>query len=309
MAMNKHITAIVLCLVLGAMSALHAYVPMVREGVEWGYFCYAEMNDNGTLHKKYYRIQFKGDTIVDNKVFKKAWMYETEKLDTERWPGMSVCMRDEDGVVYRHLKGFKYYDWYIQRVPSYEEYDEQGVIQKIYDFNSLVDSDFIGNVEIDGIQRKEWIHYFPYYEDAGERFPTIEGMGPIVEDKLNSMSGNIVFPLLSAAPNFETPEHTLLYERRVDTGEIVYKSPMYDEFIAGDPTVVGIEGVRADVTERLLVTVDGMTVRSASADTPLTLYRADGSTVATGTGTVTAPSPGIYIVASPGAGTQKVLLH
>ena len=99
--------------------------------------------------------------------------------------------------------------------------------------------------------------------------PVLEGAGPVIDyTHQKDVIGNLVFPSVSGFTGEPWFTNYLLYERRVDTGEIVYKSPMYDEFIAGDPTVVGIEEVRADVTERLLVTVDGLTVRSVSADTP-----------------------------------------
>ena len=299
--MNKYINVLALCVVLGTMT-LHAYVPIVREGVEWGYFCGYVV--------KCYRIQFSGDTVINQRTYKKAWMYETMELDKTRWPGVTVCMSEEDGVVLRYINKHDYYDWYIQYLTNDAIIQEgpDGVIQRVYDFGSICADKIVGTTNIEGVERKYWMYTFCRNQDDGD-IKVLEGAGPVNGPTDRYDYGNIVFPQISYVYDCLTPVHYLLYERRVDTGEIVYKSPMYDEFIEWDPTVVGIEGVRADVTERLLVTTDGLTVRSASADTPLTLYRADGSTAATGTGTVTAPAAGLYVVASPGAGSQKVMLR
>ena len=301
-------TAIVLYLVLGTM-ALHAYVPMVREGVEWGYYC--DVVDWGPAGEYYFRIQFSGDTIVDGEKFMFAWIYETEKLDIDNGAFSGVCMRDDNGVVYRHIgENFSTDGWHI--VCEFERGELVGESTFNYPFTDIIydftkdDIPIRESIEIENTKRNIWdYHCYPYGDPV-----VLEGAGPLKYKELgDNLIGNMIFPIINLMPNGRWANHYLLYERRVDTGEIVYKSPMYDRFIAGDPTVVGIEGVRADVTERLLVTVDGLTVRSVSADTPLTLYRADGSTAAAGRGTVTAPSPGIYIVASPGAGSQKVMLH
>ena len=309
----RDISCILLLIAIAVIESLqvHAYVPMVREGVEWGYYCNAV--DWGPAGKYYYRIQYSGDTLIDGKEFTRAWIYQTQKLDMLNGALSGVCLRDEDGVVYRYLsKEFSKDRWLISNGIAFgkfvgnnpDDYPIKDIIYEFYDENTNVQE----LVEIDDCQRAIWSS--SWILDPNQKFDILEGAGPIKhQEKGFDQTGNVVFPSINLYANGIYSDHYLLYERRVDTGEIVYKSPMYDEFIAGDPTVVGIEGVRIDVTERLLVTVDHLSVRSASADTPLTLYRADGSTAATGTGTVTAPAAGLYVVASPGAGSQKVMLR
>ena len=50
----------------------YEYVPLVREGVEWGYFQYNPVHpeNNGII-----RLQFEGDTLLNGKTYKKLRNY------------------------------------------------------------------------------------------------------------------------------------------------------------------------------------------------------------------------------------------
>ena len=295
-------------------SAPYEYVPLVREGVEWGYYCYRFHKDKPEeIESHFYRLRFDGSEILtDEWRFNRLYILkDDENTITESTPFIFLheSYRNVDRILNRDFKPNKFNpnEWFFDGI--YDICDING-FTPLYWFVTL-DGERYSTVTIEGKKRKILLEtYFLLNKYPGLDIPdvrVIEGIGPVPKVK-NCNWGNLAFPFVYCEPDVVN-QHVFLYERRLDTGEIVFKGPFYDEYIAGDPTVSGIEGVSADVTERLLVTTDGLTVHSESSDTPLTLYRADGSTAATGIGTVSAPAAGLYIVASPGVGSRKVMLR
>lgn len=73
------ITAMLLtALTVRAQDAEYEYVPVVREGVEWGYV-FSHSFPPGV---EYYRLQLKGDTVINDKTYKRCYAYQTATLDT-----------------------------------------------------------------------------------------------------------------------------------------------------------------------------------------------------------------------------------
>ncbi|MBQ7691452.1 MAG: hypothetical protein IJT30_09750 [Muribaculaceae bacterium] len=75
------------------LKASDDYLPLVREGVKWVYaesasFC-VHYEDRGEVPHAYtehrtYTIEFRGDTVIDGRRYKKA--FRTSDMDLNRWP-------------------------------------------------------------------------------------------------------------------------------------------------------------------------------------------------------------------------------
>ena len=78
----------------------YEYVPLVREGVEWGYFQYNPVHpeNNGII-----RLQFEGDTLLNGKTYKKLYMYEGCDFTPDR-STLIDFMREENKIVYSKKK-------------------------------------------------------------------------------------------------------------------------------------------------------------------------------------------------------------
>ena len=74
----------------------YEYVPLVREGVEWGYYQYNPVHpeNNGFI-----RLQFEGDTLLDGKTYKKLYMYKGCDFTSDR-STLVDFMREENKTVY-----------------------------------------------------------------------------------------------------------------------------------------------------------------------------------------------------------------
>ena len=72
----------------------YEYVPLVREGIEWGY--------SGDLGE--YRCQIKGDTIIDGVAYKKFYKYTTCELQ-DNTPCCVVVREEDKKVYYREISG------------------------------------------------------------------------------------------------------------------------------------------------------------------------------------------------------------
>ena len=99
----KNILTFVLTLMVSgiAVQAQEAEIqPLVREGVVWHY-AYYKMNVEGIPEYGSsiidYKVQFKGDTLVNGITYKKCYFFETERLDENVKPVMLA--REVDGMV------------------------------------------------------------------------------------------------------------------------------------------------------------------------------------------------------------------
>ena len=74
----------------------YEYVPLVQEGVEWGYYQYNPVHpeNNGFI-----RLQFEGDTLLDGKTYKKLYMYKGCDFTSDR-STLVDFMREENKTVY-----------------------------------------------------------------------------------------------------------------------------------------------------------------------------------------------------------------
>lgn len=290
-----------------AREAEYEYVPIVREGVEWGYV-YSHSFPPGV---EYYRLQLKGDTVINDKTYKRCYAYQTATLDTAT-AALHGFLREEDKRVYFMPNPDEGYD-YIWCIGKEQYQDIYGNDERmIYDFNLNVGDTFssvmpvtiteVTLVEVDGKMRK----YF--HDQYNGTYSFLEGAGVV------GSYGTLAYPFI-AQPTNGTDLH-FNFERNVADGRIVYKSEEFDD---RDPTCAG-ESVAATMqSPAITITVAGKTVTvAADGSIMATIHDINGRTVATAQsadGNLTVDmddfAPGIYIVTATtdtDRKTRKIIL-
>ena len=307
-----YITAILSMLMVAltgkAQEAEYEYVPVVREGVEWGYVASYHFPPGA----EYYRLQLKGDTVINGKTYKRCYAYQTATLDIET-ATLHGFLREEDKRVYfipnpeeENLTGI----WILLKL-IYEGYGDEE--RMIYDFNLNVGDTFcpaghpvnivdVFMVEVDGKLRK-------YFKDEYDAYSFLEGTGAA-----GSMCGELAYPFTDWMTNGAIVRFN--FERNVADGRIVYKSEEFDD---RDPTCAG-ESVAATMqSPAITITVAGKTVTvAADGSIMATIHDINGRTVATAQsadGNLTVDmddfAPGIYIVTATtdtDRKTRKIIL-
>ncbi len=291
-----------------AQEVEYKYVPIVREGVEWGYVASYHFPPDA----EYYRLQLKGDTVINGKTYKRCYAYQTATLNIEI-ATLHGFLREEDKRVYfipnleeENLTGI----WILLKF-IYEEYGDDE--RMIYDFNLNVGDTFepadllinitdISLVEVDGIMRKR----FHDGNTATNAYSFIEGAGAV-----GNMCGELVYPFTDWMTNGAIVRFN--FERNVADGRIVYKSEEFDD---GDPTCAGESVTAVMQSPAITITVAGKTVTaSASGNGTITatIHDINGRTVATAQsadGSLTVDmagfTPGIYIVTATTANDRKI---
>ncbi len=292
-----------------ALDITEHYTPVVREGVEWGHKAVVCDTETGVSKKRnvYYRECLEGDTVIDNKIYKKCYRYK-ERYMYRRTADLVSFMREEDKKVYvrvnfnrgdenlgvnidENFDGFKgdrlVYDFNISNIGDQIKISPYGT--DIYDCKVKGISD----ITIEGRIRKQYdIEGLP----VGSIW--IEGIGLIDED-----ASDFGFPYQVSQMSDFNKTRNITFER--DCEEIVYKTPYFD---ANDPAIrpEGIARVSdgaADVpvygTEEAAV-IEGDGVGYA-------VYSADGRQAATGIadGKTEIPLPsGLYIVRTGSRATK-----
>ena len=91
----------------------YEYVPFVREGVKWVYFydnSDAIINPDYEPGKHYFKLELKGDTVINGKTYKAMHKYSGSSINWEN-DTIPVYLREEDKIVYGIIPdGKKYYD-------------------------------------------------------------------------------------------------------------------------------------------------------------------------------------------------------
>lgn len=311
-----YITAILSMLMVAltgrAQEAMYEYVPVVREGVEWGYvaeyiFPYSA---------EFYRMQLKGDTVINGKTYKRCYAYQTATLDTAT-ATLRGFLREEWEKVY-FIPNPNEVDiigsWDVMKMPYRHRYGDEE--RMIYDFNLNVEDMFepVGVpviiedtylVEIDGKMRK----YFKDQEYSGA-YSFLEGTGAV-----GSMCGDLTYPFTTWPAGGVTVRFN--FERNVADGRIVYKSEEFDD---RDPTCSGVAAMTIQ-SPAITITVVGKTVTaSASGNGTITatIHDINGRTVTVAQSAdgslavdMSGFAPGIYIVTATTANdrkTRKIIL-
>ena len=225
----------------------YEYVPIVREGVEWGYEWSIP-----TIYGKTssYYIQFKGEAIIDGKTYKKCYRYNSMQFSKENGR-LAGFAREEDKKVYAIIK--------LNAEGEPYGSDKE---QLIYDFNAPKGTDVIINGLYCGtVSRIEYVKIRNQWRKAvylsmGEDNPSdflyaVEGLGivhpsesyllyPFPDRQSCTLCFTAHLNYVSNYPQCEGYEYNADFEYRYDED--------YDNLEMG-----GVETVNA-ATEGLLVT-------------------------------------------------------
>lgn len=332
----KHRNSVLLMLALAAVTAnaqSHDYLPIVREGVEWGYVTeYHKPKE--VLSRSCHRLQFLGDSVVNNVTYKKLYFYKTNKIEAKP-ENLYALMREDDGKVYLYMGENN--EWYTKANLLWVFYGLQNQEFMLYDFKAAkgdvfchIDETYnnpsdntpttivnemkvtgIENIESCGINRNafsvkvtEGVLLSP---NSDAKF--IEGIGPVEWDMggYYSRVGDVAYPYVDELASTQWHELILLYQRDLD-GRMLYKSPQYDNYFFYDTTIAGIDDIRDDGGESLSVkNINGLAVEVES-DGIVEAFNLQGIKVASAAGGVIAlPAPGIYLLHAP-EGTCRVVV-
>ena len=141
----------------------YEYVPFVREGVKWVYY-YDFPFDNSYIAsgKHYYTLEIKGDTILNNKCYKKVHLYQGGAINTEN-DTIPVFLREENKIVYGIIPDEKRY-WEcpigigtMVNLPDFISTIETGVEFVLYDFNDP--ETFYNNIPMSDFMPQPQYHY------------------------------------------------------------------------------------------------------------------------------------------------------
>jgi hypothetical protein len=163
--MKKNIVFIAFSVIVlfQAMAQDYEYVPFVREGVKWVYY-YDFPFDNSYIAsgKHYYTLEIKGDTILNNKCYKKVHLYQGGAINTEN-DTIPVFLREENKIVYGIIPDEKRY-WEcpigigtMVNLPDFISAVETGIEFVLYDFNDP--ETFYNNIHMSDFMFQQQYHY------------------------------------------------------------------------------------------------------------------------------------------------------
>lgn len=233
--MKKLLFLCLLAIVFGSKpSAAYEYVPLVREGVEWGYAYENPDNISGEL--TYYRLQFRGTTEINGKIYHNLLKY----YGYTRYNSEIVAyMREEDKKVYVTFSDDSSEE-YLRFDFGLKEGDKfQG--SEISHARTCIETGFVNTAT--GPRR-----YMKFSSDVyePEYDMLIEGIGPYKSTpETYYYGGSIIKPIydISACHPKCDKFDILLYERKVNTyieqkGEMIWTNPVCFEAIGKyDPSV------------------------------------------------------------------------
>ena len=257
------------------------YLPIVREGVEWGNCRQYGYADNGNVSYIFFRNQFKGDSIVEGKTYKKCYQYSGKELNPATDEVVSL-MREENGKVY---------------VKPVSDYDCSEYLA--YDYESIyANAEKTEEIEIDGQKRRLISN-----ETSRNRL-FIEGLGGI-----DDFDGQTIFSLPLHEPCGCMWSEYITYEKKVG-GDIVYKTAFFNP---SDPALAGRDAVIADGAGcgRVQGTVGAAIVDGGDGGESYAIFRTDGSVAAAGVaeGRTTIPLPAGIYVASVGGKARRIAVR
>lgn len=310
---------VLLSLALAAVSALPTfadsssdYVPIVREGVEWGHKAYGKFYAKDTT--VYYREQLKGDTIIEGKTYKKCYRYTENKLNTAT-ANLAAFIREENKRVYVYPNIHRNFDHggFVVKDLSMTK-DEKEYL--VYDFNLAntgetevlcdIYKTYVKEVRdtIVGGQSRKIYTLSEKTRSWGEftKRVVLEGVGSIYDEPFNT--GDYIFPYQDqyVGETYWLWSRHITYEKNVG-GDIVYKSQYFDEndpalkpggvntVADGGARVYGTGGavvIDGDGVGYVVFTADGRLLLEGSADGRTEIPLAAGLyIVKTSTGTAT----------------------
>lgn len=241
----KKIFTLLLVVLLGSveMQAQENEIqPLVREGVVWHY-AYLKMNVEAVPEYGSsmfdHKVQFKGDTLVNDIAYKKCYFYKTENLEENEKPVMLA--READGaVMFAGTEEYEWYDyssWLETTLPG--EYYQLTGERIVYDFGNM--PEFIANIK----KQNQADEYFQMELLATEQvsvagktvnrytltgdymFPESYYVESVGVD--GDMSGYLFEPLVPIPTCFCSGPRGLIKLTDLD-GNLLYKGIQYDEY-------------------------------------------------------------------------------
>ena len=235
-----------------AYAAGSDYTPLVQEGRVWVY----AVNENRKGADSICMMEFKGDTIINDTVFKKLYFYDNKKLASPQWPIGYMCEIDK-----------KVYAMSNNRM-STSPYNATTVVRNtggevilMYDFNDILSSPFHGmllmvtpyvdQVEIEGkmCNRGVWPDEYIYLE-------LIEGIGP------NCLGMTLIDNSTSIKYYGNDAMVVGLKYVKNANGEIIFKGRAYKET---NPAAV-VEIAASKAVDSNVYTIDGRIVKQNATD-------------------------------------------
>ncbi|MBQ4138282.1 MAG: hypothetical protein II592_01910 [Muribaculaceae bacterium] len=228
--MKKIIISLLMLMgVTGVQAQEPEFVPLVREGVKRVYVFnhHGVETDGGPI--VYYTEEMKGETTLNGRQYMNLYRYYGDELDVNTMLPYAY-VREQDKKVYAVLdenNKLEDGDFNVYRngdpVIKTEDFESTGEYL-IYDFNDFVafydtysykQVQSTGEIEVNGHMCKA------YYLDENQRYLILEGVGSVTDRGL-------LFPMTGRWVNGPHP-HTLGLSHVIEGGEVVYKSPRYDE--------------------------------------------------------------------------------
>ncbi len=286
----------------------HKYIPVVREGIEWGHK--AVISDDNGKKTVFYREQLKGDTIIEGVTYKKCYRYTGSKLDTATASLISF-MREEDRTVYIRVNtdasqlgrcGLNDAVTYGKEREAY-----------IYDFRTETSPNLTHNSAVSNRYMTYRNMTFTKIGETNRRqYETYE----IVEKNNSYINKSILIEGIGAIEGYpcdfglpyqqqqDNEARYITYEKNVG-GEIVYKTEYFD---ANDPAIrpEGVAKVSDGAADVPVYGTEGAAVIDGDG-VGYAVYSADGLQVATGIadGKTVIPLPsGLYIVRTGSRATK-----
>ena len=137
----KKILLISVLALLGMSQAValeYEYVPFVREGVIWVYRydnpLSSIMDPDFEIGRHYFKLELKGDTVINGKVYKAMHKYSGASINWEN-DTVPVYLREEDKIVYGIIPdGRRFFDCPVGVVSDNKDYCYDGQEFVLYDF-------------------------------------------------------------------------------------------------------------------------------------------------------------------------------
>ena len=273
----------------------HAYVPIVREGVQWVYYDLLtyQTEPTGSYSSELFPVvyEFKGDTVIQGETYLQLWedraVPDKQTGEVSHQIGVVAYARSVwtspgdvpqgEGLYARRAHSLR------ELAGLYQSEDEGGCIYKVYSIPFIpehfsriplskqmrellnFEQTYLDNVEINGQQRMCW------RKTGDPNVMIVEGIGLVVNDSEHYTPCNFL--------DFTEFITNRIFGHFVENGEIVFKNEDYDFILEHMHKVL-------DAAEGK-VGVDDLTVPDAAGD---------GATYDMQGRRVTAPqSPGLYI--------------
>lgn len=124
---------ILLCTCIGLSAQNYEYVPLVREGIEWGY-ANIEYSFHGDLTGAYssHRIRLVGDTLISGKTYKKCFAYTSCVFDEKDAFNIGWIREENKKVYFLYNSKINIYDFYKTGGIPFQ--DPNSTERIIYDF-------------------------------------------------------------------------------------------------------------------------------------------------------------------------------